>query len=486
VRRLSLAELPAPPARPDYDPARVRVGVVHFGPGAFHRAHQLDYLDRLLAADPRWGVCGVSLRSPRVREALKPQDWLFALSILDETPSVRVLGALRKILFAREEAGALARRLAAPETQLVTLTITEAGYCLSPDGTLDLQHADIRADLAGAPTSALGWIVHGLSARRAAGLAPFAVVSCDNLAGNGAKLKAALVALAGAQDAALARWIEANGQCPNTMVDAITPATDDAVRARVAEALGVEDAAPVQREAFADWVIEAYDGPQPDWAAAGAIVAPDAAPFAAAKLRLLNGAHSSLAYIGLAAGFETVSQAMRAPWLEAFARGLMQDAKATLAPTPGRDLDHYIEAILKRFRNPAIAHALRQIAMDGSQKLPIRILSTISDRLAMRAPVGRLCWTIAAWMRHLRRSVRTAAPIADPLAAPLAALAARAQDRAESDAPLFLTFDAVFPPALARNEGFFTAVSRAYAILVEAEAGPHPAAFLAARMHEAT
>ncbi|MBL8552537.1 MAG: mannitol dehydrogenase family protein [Hyphomonadaceae bacterium] len=481
---LSLKSLASITARPSYDPAAVAIGVVHFGPGAFHRAHQLDYLDRLLARDPRWGVSGVSLKSVRVRDALKPQDGLFALSILDEEPAVRVIGALREVLYGREDGAVLKARLAAAQTEVVTLTVTEAGYCLAADGGLDLAHRDVAADIASpeTPSSALGWIVAGLRARRAAGLRPYTIISCDNLSGNGAKLKAALVSLARETDVDLASWLEDTLECPNTMVDSITPATDDSVRRTVEAALGVRDAEPVQREAFTDWVIEAHAGGGPDWAAAGALVAPDVAPFADAKLRLLNGAHSSLAYVGLAAGCETVAQAMRAPWLADFARGIMADARATLHPTPGRDLADYSEAILKRFHNPAIRHELKQIAMDGSQKLPIRVLSVIADRLRGGATIARHALTMAAWMRFVVRSTRSGTKIADPLASALAELAAGMID-AEADVARFLSFRAVFPEALAAAPPFRDAVSQAYTAMIEAERSTDPAAALARMIH---
>jgi fructuronate reductase len=470
--------------QPDYDPAQIGVGAVHFGPGAFHRAHQAAYLDQLLGADPRWGICGVSLRSAHVRDALRPQDGLYTLAVEDAEQSLRIIGAMREI-FSHSEAGAIRDRLGAPQTLLVTLTVTEAGYCLGADGALDLDHPDIRADLEQphAPRSVIGWIVEGLRLRRDASLAPFLTLSCDNLANNGVSLRRAVVALAQARDASLADWIEGEARFPNTMVDSIAPASDAAFKARVSAELGLEDAAPVRREAFVQWVIEDSGlSPQPDWASAGVIVARDVAPFARAKLRLLNGAHSSLAYIGLLAGFGSVNEAVGAPWLARFIRKLTDESIETLSPIPELDLPSYRDAILKRFENPAIRHELRQIAMDGSQKLPIRLLGTASDRLAKQAPIETHALPVAAWMRFLRKSALEGALIADPLGDQLRTLALSARDRAEEDVPHFLSLGGVFPAALASDPRFRDAVARAYATLLSAERSSEPAKALAASL----
>ena len=234
------------------------MGVVHLGPGAFHRAHQAPVFDRLLARDPRWGICGVSLRSPAVRDALTPQDGLYTLVELDAEVRVRIVGALKELLTAPESPRAVLERLESIRTRMISLTVTEKGYCLGPDGALDLAHPDIAFDLTrpAAPRSAVGWLAAGLRARREVSAPGLSVVSCDNLTGNGGKLGRAVVALAEAQgDPGLADWIEARVRFPNTMVDSITPATDDALRARVHDLIGLEDAWPIRREGFTQWVI---------------------------------------------------------------------------------------------------------------------------------------------------------------------------------------------------------------------------------------
>ena len=453
--------------RAEYDRAAVSIGVVHLGPGAFHRAHQAPVFDRLLAEDPRWGVCGVSLRSPAVREALAPQDGLYALALLYGGSHVRIIGAEKELLTAPLSPALVLRRLAAPSTRMITLTVTEKGYCLDPGGELDLAHPDIAFDLArpSKPRSAVGWLAEGLRARRADGVPGLSVVSCDNLTDNGGKLGRAVAALARAQaDVDLADWIEAEVRFPATMVDSITPATDDALRALVRERIGLEDAWPVHRELFTQWVIEdrlAPDGP--DLAGAGVTVVADVRGFEQAKIRLLNGAHSTLAYLGLLAGFETVADAVADPALGGFVHRLMrEDIAPTLPETKGLNLDAYIPQILGRFRNPSIRHLLSQIAWDGSQKLPFRLLGTIADAVADGRPLERLCVPVAAWMLFAARQAAGPEPLVDPLADRIAAIAAAPT---ETQVARFLALETVFPRDLAGDRRFASAVERAYRTL---------------------
>ncbi len=457
MTRLSAASLPQPLA---YDREATTIGIVHFGPGAFFRAHQASYIDDLLATDPRWAICAVALKTAGVRDALAPQDGLYTLVELGETTRFRVIGAIRELLVASEDADRVADRLASPDTRLVTLTVTEKGYCLKGDGTLDLDHPDIRHDLAEpeAPISVIGWLVEGLARRRAAGLAPFVTLSCDNLPSNGRKLKAAVVRLAEARDPALARWIEAEARFPCSMVDSITPATDDALRARVLAETGLEDAWSIQRETFTQWVIEDDLGPgAPDLASVGVTLTSDVEAWEAAKLRLLNGAHSTLAYVGLLRGHETVRDAMVDAQLAAFVRAMMlEDIAPTLRAPAGLDIPAYVEALLARFRNPAIAHRLSQVAWDGSQKLPIRILGTIADALAAGRPVDRLIVAMAAWMRFVERQARAGAAITDPMAEKLV------ETGLQGGVAAFLALEAVFPPALANDPAFAGPLRNAY------------------------
>lgn len=424
MTRLSQAALPLPNG-PRYDRATLRTGIVHFGPGAFHRAHQVPVYDALNAVDPRWGVVGVSLNSASVANALNPQDGLYTLALLDAAPSFEVVGALRYVLTAGEGA-AILDAIAASDTRVLSATVTEKGYCYAADGSLDMDHPAIVHDRAGegAPRSLVGWIVAGLAARRAAGVGGLTVLSCDNLADNGAKLGRAVAALAATRGDDLADWIAGAVRFPSTMVDAITPATDDALRARVAEATGLEDAWPVQRERFWQWVVEDdfAPGERPDLAAAGVTLTHDVRGYEQAKLRLLNGAHSSLAYLGLERGHATVAEAMRDPALASFAERLMrEDIAASLTPPAGLDVDAYVTTILDRFANPAIAHQLIQIAADGSQKLPYRLLDTVRTAQAAGRPIDRLAVPVAAWLRFVERGKG----VADPLAARLVGRPAR-------------------------------------------------------------
>ncbi|HEY2621891.1 MAG TPA: mannitol dehydrogenase family protein, partial [Dyella sp.] len=282
----TLAGLPSSVLKPAYRPGDTRIGIVHIGPGAFHRAHQAVYLDDLLADHPDWAICGVSLHSADVRDALQPQDGLYALALLGEQSQLRVIGSIRELLWARDEPAAVLARLADPSVRLVTLTITEKGYCLSGQD-LDVNHPDIVHDLASpsSPHSAIGYLVAGLRARQQQGLAPYTVLSCDNLADNGHRLRRAVLQYARRIDATLASWIEAQVAFPCSMVDSITPATDDALRARVGSELGCVDAWPIQRETYTQWVVEdRFCNERPPFERVGVTMSHDIAGYDRAKL----------------------------------------------------------------------------------------------------------------------------------------------------------------------------------------------------------
>ncbi len=399
------------------------VGIVHFGPGAFHRAHQATYVDALLADDPRWGIAAVSMRSKATVAALAEQDGLYTLAVRDGVSSNCVIGAHRRFL-GPDDAAHTHALLRDPAVRLVTSTVTEKGYCLAGDGTLDQAHADIVHDLAVpvssevAPRSLVGWLVAGLAARRAEGQAPFVPMPCDNLAANGAKLHAALVAFARARDDALADWIAGEVRVPSTMVDSITPASDAALYADVAASLGLDDRAAVQRESFVQWVIEDIGVPLgPDLGAVGATITRDVASYEKAKLRILNGAHSTLAYLGLSRGASSVADAMRDAPLATCVDAMIRDDVIPMLPrVDGLDLDAYRAAVLQRFRNPVIVHRLDQIAQDGSQKLPYRLGDTlIANRRAGRMPQG-VVTAFAAWVVFVMRRTREGIPLIDPAA----------------------------------------------------------------------
>ncbi|WP_206860189.1 mannitol dehydrogenase family protein [Lysobacter changpingensis] len=465
----TLATLPPDIQRPDYDRAATRIGIVHLGVGAFHRAHQAVYVDDVLAHDPAWAICGVSLNSVEVRDALAPQDGLYTLALLGERPRLRVIGALREVLAAREEGGRVLARLADPDVRLVTLTITEKGYCLAAD-ELDFAHPDIVRDLENprTPVSAIGHLVEGLRRRKAQRLPPFTVLSCDNLPDNGGKLRRAVVAFADRIDHDLACWIAENATFPRSMVDSITPATDDALRDRVAGELGCIDAWPVQREAYTQWVVEdAFCNGRPPLERAGVTMSDDIAGYDRAKLRLLNAPHSALAYLGSLMEIETVAQAMATPVLAGFVERLMREAIAPNVAAPrGFDAAHYIDAILERFRNPAIQHRLSQIAWDGSQKIPVRLLGTIADALAAGRSIDPLCVPVAGWLRYVRRQAKAGVAIVDPMADALAAVG-RQCDGSAADVDAFLRLDAVFAP-LSADARFVGALRVAYVALGDA------------------
>jgi fructuronate reductase len=454
------------PARvelPGYDRDRVQVGVVHLGPGAFHRAHQASYFDALLSADPVCGIHAFSLRSGAVASALMGQDGLYTLAMLDAEERFRIIGALLRATAG--DAHACADAIAAPATRLVTTTITEKGYCLNASGTLDENHPDIVHDLEApqAPRSAIGWIALGLRKRFAAKAGGLDVLSCDNLPSNGDKLRGAVIAFTEAVDRDAARFVADEVCFPSSMVDSITPATDDVLIGRVARATGAFDKVPVQREAFSEWVISRNVSRRfPDLASVGATMADDVHAFERAKLRMLNGAHSSLAYVGLARGLRTVFEAMSDPVVAAYVDDLMRLEIAPSLEGRGPDLDAYRRALIARFRNPALAHQLGQIAWDGSQKLPIRLLATLSDNLAAGRPISRLAMGVAAWMRFVRRSASTGFAIVDPMAERLLDIGAQCTDEASADVARFLKEERIFPAALAADTGVRSALADAY------------------------
>lgn len=455
---------------PTYDRNAVSVGIVHFGPGAFHRGHQACYVDALLQKDPRWGICEVELRPGGSADALVAQDCLYTVAELEVHPKFRIVGSIREYLTVAEGAAPIFARLCDPAVKLVTMTVTEKGYCLGPDGGLDAQHSDIAHDLADPqhPVSLIGWIVEGLRQRRAKGVKPFIAMSCDNVFGNGHKLKRAVLDYAAALgDKEFAAWIEAEVRFPCTMVDSITPATTDEVRAKVTDGIGLIDEAPVQRERFLQWVIEDILGPDgPDFASVGADVIDDVEAYELAKLRLLNGAHSTLAYTGLLRGAPSVEAAMADKPLGAFVEAMMrEDVIPTLRPVKGFDQGAYVSALLQRFRNPALTHLLYQIASDGSQKLPYRILAPIADNLAAGRPVGRLALPVAAWMRFVEREAKAGKSFNDPLSDALIAVGKACTGKAEEDLPRFFALDKIFPADLVAKAAFRDAVAAVYAIL---------------------
>lgn len=468
----TLADLPADVARPAYDRARVRTGVVHLGIGAFHRAHQAVVFDDVLGAgDLRWGVLGASLRSPTVAEQLNPQDGLYTLVVRDGAEErLRIIGAGQGVLVAPEGPAALVAAMADPEVHIVTLTVTEKGYHLDPaTGALRFDDADVAADLAdlSAPRTAPGFIVAALASRRSAGLKPFTVISCDNLPHNGTRIGDAVLAMARRIDGGLADWIEARGAFPQTMVDRIVPATTPDDIAGLAARLGVEDRGMVKAEPFTQWVIEnRFAGERPDFAGLGVELTDAVAPWEEAKLRLLNGAHSAIAYLGALSGHEHVHEVLAVPAFAAYVETLWDEAETTLEAPRGLDIAAYRRALMARFRNAALMHRTRQIAMDGSQKLPQRLLAGAAVRLARGQDIPAMALGVAAWMRWQSGVTEAgeAVVVDDPLAGRTAELlASAATDEARVEA--LLSLGVVFQPALSGDPRFAQAVSGAYLCL---------------------
>jgi fructuronate reductase len=439
MRRLSFATLEAAGSRPDVvipPPAAQgqTIGILHLGIGAFHRAHQAAITQDAAAANgaTRWGICGVTQRSDAVQQQLLPQDGLYG--VLERSPQhtgLRLVGAVRDVLYPGRQQALLDARFDDPGISVVTLTVTEKGYRRNGLGGLDVADPLVAADLAGAPpASAVGRLVRGLQTRARGSAAPVTVLSCDNLTANGQVL-ARLVAdfcaaLSSSEGDPLAAWIEANVRFPCSMVDRIVPATTPVDRACAASMLGLADRGLVVAEPFRQWVIEdSFAADRPAWELAGAQLTKDVAPYELMKLRILNGSHSTLAYLGALAGYETIAETVTDDGLLAVARGLIQeDVIPVLQPPDDTDLVAYGDEVLGRYANPALAHRTRQIAMDGSQKLPLRLLGTVRDGLQAGRHPRWAARGVAAWMAYVASPVaRTGMPlpIDDPLAARLAA-----------------------------------------------------------------
>jgi len=409
VRLSAQTPLPASVQAPDYDRARQAAGIVHIGIGAFHRAHQAVYTDDAMGTgDCDWSIVGVSLRSGDIAAQLNPQDGLYTVSERSAAGTeLRLIGAVQKVLVATDDPQAVIDAIAAPTTHIVSFTVTEKGYLRRADGSLDLAAATGGSSL-------YPFVAAGLAARKAAGLGGVTLLSCDNLAGNGAALRHLMREYFAAHHPGLSAWFDATCTCPATMIDRIVPATTGADRAAVEAQLGARDEGAVVTEAFSQWVIEdVFAGPRPRWEAVGAELVADVAPYETAKLRMLNGAHSALAYIGLGRGHEFVHQAIADPAIRPLIDRLMrEEAVPTIDAAPGQDLAAYADALLDRFANPALNHRLIQIAMDGSQKIPQRWLETLAWHQERGARCPSLETAIAAWIAFLR----SGNPIDDPLA----------------------------------------------------------------------
>jgi fructuronate reductase len=465
------AGLPVDPLR-RHGPAP-KVGIVHLGLGAFFRAHGAMFIqDAMQQSGGDWGILGISLQRPDVRDALSPQAGVFtALELGPQGEVPRLVTSVVGVLVAPENPAAVLEAMADPAVRIVSLTVTEKGYCHEPStGRLNLNHPDIAHDLAHPlPRSAPGFLVRALAQRRGAGHAPFTVLCCDNLPGNGALLRGLVLDMARQIDPVLADWIALHGRFPATMVDRIVPATTPEVIARVSALTGFADAAPVQHEPFRQWVIEDdfVSGARPDLGAVGVELVADVTAHEHMKLRMLNGTHSALAYLGYLAGHETIAQTVADPVFARFVRQLWANEIIPAVTAPqGVDLTAYADRLFDRYANPGIRHRTWQIAMDGSQKLPQRILGTLAENQVAGRHSPGLITVIAAWMRYVGGVDETGAPIdvRDPMAANLRAASDAGDTPAEKVAAL-LAFTTIFPPALAQTLG--PQITEAYSRLAE-------------------
>jgi fructuronate reductase len=408
-----------------------------------------------------------------VRDQLNPQDGLYTLVVRDgEREDLRVIGACRSVMVGPEDPAALVAAMADADVHIVTLTVTEKGYRLDPaSGELLVEDPDVAADIADIerPRTAPGFIVAALRARRAAGLGPFTVISCDNLPHNGRRIRAGVLAMARAVDSSLAEWIVAEGAFPQTMIDRIVPATTAEDVVRLTARLGVEDQGMVKAEPFTQWVIEdRFAGERPDFAALGVQLTDAVEPWEDAKLRLLNGAHSAVAYLGALSGHEHVHEAVAVPAFRAYVEALWDEAQTTLNPPPGLDVAAYRAELMARFSNSALMHRTRQIAMDGSQKLPQRLLAGASERLAADQGIEAMALGVAAWMRWQEGVTEQGETVVvdDPLASRTAELI-EASETDEAQVRALLGLSAVFPASLAEEPRFVEAVTAAFLALRE-------------------
>jgi fructuronate reductase len=474
--RLSPEALAAhPPGRsvalPCYDRTRLSPAIVHLGLGAFFRAHAALYTEDVLnSRGGDWGIVGVSMQRPDQRDRLAPQAGLY--TTLERGPDgerSRIVGNLLDVRVAPEDPAGIVTLLAAPETRIVSLTVTEKGYCHDPStGQLREDHPDILHDRAmpDLPRTAVGFLAAALRRRRAAGIPSFTVLCCDNLPHNGALLGGLVHAFITLSDPDLAAWVKKSVPFPSSMVDRIVPAREEQDLAAAQAATGLVDLAPVVHEPFRQWVIEDrfVGGDRPAWDLAGALFTEDVAPFEHMKLRLLNGAHSALAYLGYLAGHDTIVEAVADPALRAYAHRLWAEIRPMVPPPPGQDLLAYTGDLLARFQNPAIRHRTWQIAMDGSQKLPQRLLSTIRERLAAGLPIPALALAVAAWARYVGGVDEVGEPIdvRDPMAPAFRAALNASGDDESSRLFALLDLTSIFGTDLPAHTGFRTAVTEAY------------------------
>jgi mannitol 2-dehydrogenase len=399
---------------PAYDPASVTTGIVHFGVGGFHRAHEAMYVERLLRTGVTdWGICGVGLLpgDARMRDVMRDQDHLYTLMTIapDGSDDAEVVAAITEYLFAPDDPAAVLAKMAEPNVRIVSLTITEGGYSVDDTtGEFAPQDADTLADLDDAswrtaPRSALGFLVAALAERRASGATPFAVMSCDNIQGNGHVARVAVLGFAERKDPELAAWIGEHVAFPNSMVDRITPATTDATRAEIARRYDIDDAWPIRAEHFTQWVLEdSFPGGRPALEKVGVQVVEDVEPYELMKLRLLNAGHQAISYTGALAGHTYAHEAIHDDLIREFLLAYMHDeAQPSLRPVPGVDLPAYCDELVERFGSEYVADTLARLATDGSDRIAKFLVPVLRYQLAQDGPIAHCVLIVAAWSRYL-------------------------------------------------------------------------------------
>lgn len=426
--KLSLAlldDLPCGVSRPSYRRDQLSPGIAHIGVGNFHRSHQAIYMDDLfnLGRDLDWGIIGAGFRPPdaAMRNALMPQDWLTTVVEKEaDSCTVRVTGAMVNFLqVANGVAGtgrAMVAALADPQIRIVSLTVTEGGYCVDPaTGAFDPDHPDIKADLAAvdAPSEVFGTLVAALKERRAAGNEPFSIMSCDNMPANGHITREAVLGFASLTDRDLAAWIEDEVAFPNSMVDRITPATSDRERDLLHEQFGIDDERPVFCEAFRQWVMEDhFCNGRPAFEEVDVTLTDDVAPFELMKLRMLNGGHAAIAYPAALVGFHTVDEAMAYPLIGGFLEKLEREEIIPAVPAiSGFDRGSYLDLIKRRFTNPEIKDTIPRLCQDGSNRQPKFILPSTRDRLSEGQRIDGLALVSALWCRYCYGETEAGMPI---------------------------------------------------------------------------
>lgn len=398
---------------PAYSLSDTRQGIAHIGVGGFHRAHQAYYTDALMNTGQAldWAICGVGLRTEdrRARDDLKEQDYLFTLFELGDSDDteVRVIGAIRDMLLAEDGAQVLIDKLADPQIRIVSLTITEGGYCIDDSNGEFMAHLpQIQHDLAHplAPKTVFGFLCAALEKRRDTGTPAFTIMSCDNLPHNGAVTRKALLAFATLRDPGLRDWIAQNVSFPNAMVDRITPMTSTAHRLQLADKHSVDDAWPVVCEPFVQWVLEdKFVNGRPAWEQVGVQFTDDVSPYEEMKIKLLNGSHLALTYLGFLKGYRFVHETMNDPLFVRYMRAYMDlDVTPQLAPVPGIDLTDYKDTLVTRFSNQAIADQLERVCSDGSSKFPKFTIPTINRLIADGQETRRAALVVAAWALYLK------------------------------------------------------------------------------------